>query len=513
VSPPETGRRRAGGGIDGPMSAIEFGILGLYFLTLVILAIMGIHRYLMVYLYFKHREKKAAPVPLPEQLPRVTIQLPIFNEMYVLDRLLESVVQIRYPRERLQIQVLDDSTDETTSIASRAVLHYRALGFDMEYLHRTDRTGYKAGALDAGLRSATGEFVLIFDADFVAPPDVLEKTIGHFQDPQVGMVQARWGHINRDYSLLTEVQSIMLDGHFIMEHGARSRSGRFFNFNGTAGVWRRAVIDDAGGWQHDTLTEDLDLSYRAQLRGWRFVYTPDLVSPAELPVEMNAFKTQQQRWAKGSVQVCKKLLPRILASNDLPWKEKAEATFHLTANLAYPLMVLLAALMFPAMLLRYNMGWAEMLVVDVPIFLAATASVCAFYVISQKEQFPDTWKAKVKYIPAVLGIGVGISLSNALAVVEGLFGKPSEFTRTPKYGIEGASDTWKQKVYKGKGNWLPYAELALACYFTFVNLYALTYGLVGTLPFIAIFQWGFLYTSGMSLAQSLDWLVPREQEA
>ena len=317
MSPPETGRRRAFGGIDGPMSALELGILGLYFLTLVILAIMGVHRYVMVYLYFKHREKKAAPVPLPERLPRVTIQLPIFNEMYVLDRLLESVVQIRYPRELLQIQVLDDSTDETTAIASRAVGHYRALGFDMQYLHRADRTGYKAGALDAGLQSATGEFVLIFDADFVAPPDVLERTIGYFEDPKVGMVQARWGHINRGYSLLTEVQSIMLDGHFIMEHGARSRSGRFFNFNGTAGVWRRAVIDDAGGWQHDTLTEDLDLSYRAQLRGWRFVYTPDLVSPAELPVEMNAFKTQQQRWAKGSVQVCKKLLPRILAS-DLP---------------------------------------------------------------------------------------------------------------------------------------------------------------------------------------------------
>jgi cellulose synthase/poly-beta-1,6-N-acetylglucosamine synthase-like glycosyltransferase len=495
------------------MSAIELGVLGLYFVTLVILAIMGVHRYVMVYLYFKHRQAKPAPAPLPERLPRVTIQLPVFNELYVLDRLMESVARIRYPRELLQIQLLDDSTDETTVIARQAVERYRAQGFSMEYLHRTDRTGYKAGALDAGLRSATGEFVLIFDADFVAPPDILERTIGYFVDPKVGMVQARWGHINRDYSLLTEVQSIMLDGHFVMEHGARSRSGRFFNFNGTAGVWRRAAIDDAGGWQHDTLTEDLDLSYRAQLKGWRFVYTPDLVSPAELPVEMNAFKTQQQRWAKGSVQVCKKLLPRILASTELPWREKVEATFHLTANLAYPLMVLLTALLFPAMLLRYDMGWAEMLVVDVPIFLAATASVCAFYVLSQKEQFKDGWTAKIKYIPAVLGIGVGISLSNALAVVEGLYGKSSEFTRTPKYRIEGASDTWRQKVYKGKANWLPYVELALACYFTFVNLYALTYGLVGTLPFLALFQWGFLYTSGMSLAQSLDWLVPREQAA
>jgi len=494
------------------MSWIDLGILGLYFLTLVILATMGFHRYVMVWLYLKHKDKKATPRPLPERLPRVTVQLPIFNEMYVVDRLLASVAAIRYPRELLEIQVLDDSTDETTAIASRAVARYRAQGFDIHYLHREDRTGFKAGALDAGLAQATGELVLIFDADFVAPPEILEQTLGHFDDPRVGMVQARWGHINRDYSLLTEVQSIMLDGHFVLEHGARSRSGRFFNFNGTAGIWRRRVIEDAGGWQHDTLTEDLDLSYRAQMRGWRFVYLPDLVAPAELPVEMNAFKTQQQRWAKGSVQVCKKLLPRVLAS-DLPWREKVEATFHLTANLAYPLLVLLAGLMFPAMLLRYNMGWAEMIVVDVPIFLAATASVCSFYALSQKEQFKDGWKQKLRYIPAVLGVGIGISINNALAVIEGLFGKPSEFARTPKYGIEGSSDTWKQKAYKGKSNWVPYAELLLGCYFTFTSLYALAYGLVGTLPFIALFQWGFFYTAGMSLAQSYDWLVPSQQEA
>ena len=494
------------------MSLLELGILGLYFLTLVILAILGFHRYVMVWLYFKHKDRKAVPVPLPERLPRVTVQLPIYNELYVVERLIESVALIRYPKELLEIQVLDDSTDETTAITRRAVEHYRSLGYDIHHVHRTDRTGFKAGALDAGLRSATGEFVLIFDADFVAPPDILEKTLGHFSDPAVGMVQTRWGHINRDYSLLTEVQSIMLDGHFVMEHGARSRSGRFFNFNGTAGVWRRQVIADAGGWQHDTLTEDLDLSYRAQMKGWRFVYLPDLVCPAELPVEMNAFKTQQQRWAKGSVQVCRKLLPRVLAS-DLPWRSKVEATFHLTANLAYPLMVLLAGLMFPAVVMRYNMGWAEMVIVDVPIFLAATASVCSFYVFSQKEQFPDAWRSKAKYIPAVLGVGIGISINNALAVVEGLFGKPSEFARTPKYRIEGAQDTWRRKVYKGKSNWVPYVELALAGYFAFMSLYALAYGLVGTLPFIALFQWGFLYTSGMSLAQSFDWLIPREQEA
>jgi len=494
------------------MSPFESGILGLYFLTLVILAILGLHRYVMVWLYFRHRARRATPRPLPKRLPRVTVQLPIYNEMYVVERLLDSVVAIRYPKDLLEIQVLDDSTDETSAIVRRAVARHRALGFDVHHVRRDDRTGYKAGALDAGLRLARGELILVFDADFVAPPDVLEKTVGSFEDPGVGMVQVRWGHINRDYSLLTQVQSIMLDGHFVMEHGARSRSGRFFNFNGTAGIWRRETITDAGGWEHDTLTEDLDLSYRAQMRGWRFAYLQDLVSPAELPVEMNAFKAQQQRWSKGSVQTCKKLLPRVLAS-DLPWWIKVESTFHLTANLAYPLMVVLAALLFPAMVMRYSMGWQEMLVVDVPIFLAAFASVCSFYVFSQKELFPDTWRSRLKYIPAVLGIGIGISINNAVAVVDGLFGRPSEFKRTPKYRIEGASDEWQRKRYKGATGWIPYVELALGLYFSIVALYAVAYGLYGALPFIGLFLLGFLYTAGMSLVQGFDWLVPRQQEA
>jgi cellulose synthase/poly-beta-1,6-N-acetylglucosamine synthase-like glycosyltransferase len=494
------------------MSPLESGILGLYFLTLVILAILGVHRYVMVWLYYRRREERAVSRPLPEPLPKVTVQLPIYNEMYVVERLLDSVVAIRYPRELLEIQVLDDSTDETCAIARRAVARFRERGHDVHYLHREERTGYKAGALDAGLKAATGEFVLIFDADFVAPPDVLEKALGSFADPRVGMVQARWGHINRGYSLLTQVQSIMLDGHFVMEHGARSRSRRFFNFNGTAGIWRRETIEDAGGWQHDTLTEDLDLSYRAQMRGWRFEYLQDLVSPAELPVEMNAFKAQQQRWSKGSVQTCKKLLPRVLAS-DLPWWIKVESTFHLTANLAYPLMVVLAALLFPAMVMRYSMGWQEMMVVDLPIFLGAFASVCSFYVSSQKELFPGSWKSRVKYVPAVLGIGIGISINNAVAVVDGLFGRPSEFKRTPKYRIEGSGDGWKEKRYKGAIGWVPYVELALGLYFSIVALYAIAYGLFGALPFIALFQLGFLYTAGMSLVQGIDWLVPRQQEA
>jgi cellulose synthase/poly-beta-1,6-N-acetylglucosamine synthase-like glycosyltransferase len=494
------------------MSWLELGTLGLYFLTLVILAVLGCHRYVMVWLYYRHRERRAVPLPLPERLPRVTVQLPLYNEMYVVERLLASVCAIDYPLELLEIQVLDDSTDETVAIARRAVEHYRERGLDIRHLHRRERVGYKAGALAAGLREATGELVLIFDADFVAPPEILERTIGHFADPGVGMVQTRWGHINREYSLLTEVQSIMLDGHFVMEHGARSRSGRFFNFNGTAGLWRKQAIVDAGGWQHDTLTEDLDLSYRAQMRGWRFVYLPDVVCPAELPVEMNAFKAQQQRWAKGSVQTCKKLLPRVLAS-PLPWWVRVEGAFHLTANLAYPLMLLLAALIFPAMVMRYNMGWHEMLIVDMPIFLAATASVCAFYVSSQREIAAVEWRTRIRRLPAVLAVGIGISVNNALAVIEGLFGRPSEFKRTPKYRIEGAGDEWKGKRYRGAQSLVPYVELALGLYFTAIALYALAWGLFGTLPFIALFQWGFLYTAGMSLMQGVDWALPRQQEA
>ena len=280
------------------------------------LAIYGWHRYYLVYLYMKNKDQ-VPPVPPPlAVLPRVTVQLPIFNEMYVADRLIASVCELDYPKDLLQIQVLDDSTDETTGIAEMAVRRHAGRGFDIQYLHRVDRTGYKAGALDEGLREATGEFIAIFDADFTPSSDFLMRTLPYFAtDPKVAMVQARWGHINQDYSLLTKIQSILLDAHFVLEHGGRNRAGCFFNFNGTAGIWRREAIPDAGGWQHDTLTEDLDLSYRAQLRGWRFIFLADLVAPAEVPVEMNSFKSQQHRWAKGSIQTCMKLLPAILRSN------------------------------------------------------------------------------------------------------------------------------------------------------------------------------------------------------
>jgi cellulose synthase/poly-beta-1,6-N-acetylglucosamine synthase-like glycosyltransferase len=482
------------------MSPLELAVLGLYFLTLVILAVLGGHRYLMIYLYYRNRGNQIRRAPLPVVLPRVTVQLPIYNEMYVVERLLESVVGIRYPKDRLEIQVLDDSTDETQAIARRAVAAYREQGVDIHYLHRTERTGFKAGALDHGLQSATGDFVLIFDADFVASPEILEETVGHFSDETVGLVQVRWGHINRGYSLLTQVQSILLDGHFILEHGGRNRSGRFFNFNGTAGIWRREAILDAGGWQHDTLTEDLDLSFRAQMKGWRFVYREDVVCAAELPVEMNSFKSQQHRWAKGSVQTCLKLLPRVLASA-LPLHVKIESAFHLTANFAYPLMILLSLLMFPAMVIRYDMGWQEMIIVDVPLFLGATLSVCSFYLASQREVFGEGWRSRIKYLPAVLSLGIGISVNNAKAVLEALLGMRSGFMRTPKYRVEAAGDEWRHKRYRGGATLQPFVELGLALYFTAMAWYALTNDIWGTLPFIVLFQVGYLYAACLSLVQ------------
>ena len=480
------------------MTTGETLVLATYFFVLVILAVYGWHRYYLVYLYMKNKDRHPVPAGL-DRLPRVTVQLPIYNEMYVADRLIDAVCQLKYPRELLEIQVLDDSTDETRIVAERAVRRNAAAGIDISYLHRTDRTGYKAGALDAGMKVAKGELIAIFDADFTPSEDFLEKTVQYFGDERIAMVQARWGHINQDYSLLTKIQSILLDGHFVLEHGGRNRAGLFFNFNGTAGIWRRTAITDAGGWQHDTLTEDLDLSYRAQLRGWKFVFLPGLVAPAEVPVEMNSFKSQQHRWAKGSIQTCRKLLPHILRAN-VPLGVKAEAFFHLTANFNYPLMCVLSVLLGPSMAIRYNMGWYEMLLIDVPLFFAATASVANFYIVCQRELHKD-WVARLKYMPFLMSIGIGLTINNTRAVFEALFNQQSEFARTPKYRIEGRTDEWIGKKYRQSFVVQPMIELALGLYFTATVFYALANGIYGTVPFLVLFQIGFLYTGLLSIMQ------------
>jgi cellulose synthase/poly-beta-1,6-N-acetylglucosamine synthase-like glycosyltransferase len=475
-----------------------------YFVVLGILALYGMHRYWLVYDYFKYRRNVPGTPPEPADWPKVTIQLPIFNERYVIERLVDAAVAFDYPRDKLEIQVLDDSTDETREITHAIVERYRTLGVPIVHLHRTNRIGFKAGALAAGLEQASGEYVAIFDADFQPPPDFLRRTLPYMiADSKVGMVQTRWTYLNRHYSALTEIEAILLDGHFVIEHGARSRRGIFFNFNGTAGVWRRSTIDDAGGWEHDTLTEDTDLSYRAQIRGWKFLYLPQIECPSELPVEMNAFKVQQARWAKGLMQTAKKTLPRVMHSDASP-RIKTEAFLHLTANISYPLMVALSLILLPAMVVRFYQGWFQMLLIDLPLFLAATWSVSSFYLVAQHELYPKNWKRALLYLPFVMAVGIGLSVRNSKAVIEALIGKKSEFARTPKYRIEGKqkSATAVKKAYRRKAGWSPYIEIALGLYFIGTVAYAIQNQNFFTLPFLLLFVWGYLYTGLMSLSET-----------
>jgi cellulose synthase/poly-beta-1,6-N-acetylglucosamine synthase-like glycosyltransferase len=483
------------------VNAFDLALLIPYFMVLIVLAAYGAHRYWLVYLYYKHQKNKTTePTAYFEDLPRVTVQLPIFNEQYVVDRLLDAVCKLDYPREKLDIQLLDDSTDETVAVARALVERYAALGHPVTYLHRTNREGFKAGALAEGLKTARGEFVAIFDADFVPPPDFLLKCIHHFTDPKIGMVQTRWTHINRNYSFLTEVEAILLDGHFVMEHSGRARSGVFFNFNGTAGMWRRVAIDEAGGWEHDTLTEDTDLSYRAQLKGWKFVYLQDVECPAELPVEMTAFKTQQARWAKGLIQVSKKILPKVFAS-EAPRHVKVEAWYHLTANLSYPLMIVLSVLLLPAMVIRFYQGWFQMLYIDLPLFMASTFSISSFYLVSQKELFPQTWPRAFLYLPLLMALGIGLTITNTRAVLEALVGKQSAFARTPKYRVESRKDKVGATKYRKRLGWVPWLELLIGTYFALTVYYAIDNENYITVPFLLLFVIGYWCTGLMSLLQ------------
>jgi cellulose synthase/poly-beta-1,6-N-acetylglucosamine synthase-like glycosyltransferase len=467
-------------------NAFDLAILIPYFTILIILAIFGLHRYHLTRLFLKHRRKPLQP-PVPfEQLPRVTVQLPIYNERYVVERLLEAITRLDYPRELLEIQLLDDSTDETNQVASRLVSEYASAGYPISYHHRENREGFKAGALAEGLSKATGEFIAIFDADFVPAPDVLMRMIHYFTDPKVAVVQGRWTWLNRGTSNLTQVEAMLLDGHFVIEHSARSLSGRFFNFNGTAGMWRRTAIEDAGGWQHDTLTEDTDLSYRAQLRGWKFIYDPTIECPSELPVEINAFKTQQARWAKGLTQTGVKLLPTIWRSPQ-PLYIKIEATFHLWANIAYPLMILFSIILLPAMIVRFYQGWFQMLYLDLPLFIASTNSVSVFYMTAQRALSPNGWRSRIKYLPFLMSVGTGLE---------------SAFVRTPKFRVEGRSDHWERKKYQRRGGWIPALELMMAAYFLFTIVYSFQCENYLTSPFLMVFFVGYSYMGSMSLLQT-----------
>lgn len=488
------------------LDSFDWTILILYFTILGVLAVYGAYRVKQVVDFWRYRGLQPRPkAPFAESdLPLITVQLPLFNEVYVVERLLAAVTAIDYPRERLEIQVLDDSTDETVALAAATVEKYRRRGFDIHYIHRTDRTGFKAGALENGLKTAKGELLAIFDADFVPKPDCLRKLVHFFTDSTVGCAQMRWSHINGSYNLLTRLQTIMLDGHFVVEQTVRNRTGGFFNFNGTAGIWRRRAIELSGGWQHDTLTEDTDLSFRAQLMGWRFVYLLNEDAPSEIPVEINAFKAQQRRWAKGVMQVGLKLYPRIWRS-PLPTRVKAEMFFRLTGNISYPLMIIASFLQFPLLLVRYNQGYYHLLVFDAPVLFFSTVSVILFYGSAVWYLDRETGRGvrRLLHLPLVMSIGIGLAFSNARAVLEALFGVKSEFVRTPKYRVEQSTDaTWKAKKYRRKRGLLPLFELSFAAYFLCAMLYAVHMRLFGTLPFLLLFLFGYGYIGTMSLLQT-----------
>ncbi len=474
-------------------------ILGAYAAVLMLLSVYGLHRLVLIGLLRRHpdpTDSTSGDTVPGEDLPVVTVQLPLFNERDVVDRLVESVARLDWPRDRLQVQVLDDSIDDTTARARRAARRWQERGLDITVLHRDHRTGFKAGALEQGLELARGELVAVFDADFVPPPDFLRRTVPHFT-PAIGMVQARWTHLNQGESWLTRGQAILLDGHFVVEHSARFRSGRWFNFNGTAGIWRRQCIEEAGGWQHDTLTEDLDLSYRAQLAGWRFVYLSGLEVPAELPRSMAAFKTQQHRWAKGSIQTALKILPRIVHA-EVDRRVKAEAVVHLTSNLAYPLVLVLSVLMVPAALVRPPEMWRLLGALDLLFFGAATLSIAAFYLVSQREIYPN-WRGRVLWVPVVMSLGLGMAVNQTRAVWEALRGRQSGFVRTPKAGGGTSS-------YRAGRHWSVALELALALWFAGGLVLTAWAGRWTALPFLALFGCGFtwvgLQTLGLGRAQS-----------
>jgi cellulose synthase/poly-beta-1,6-N-acetylglucosamine synthase-like glycosyltransferase len=469
-----------------------------YIVSLTILTIFGSHGFIMIYYYLKFRSRKPPVVEALTSYPVVTVQLPVFNEVYVVGRLIDAACAMIYPKEKLEIQVLDDSTDETVDVVAQYVDRYKKLGFDIKQIHRANRKGYKAGALKEGLVDARGEFVAIFDADFVPRPDFLLKTMPHFNtDPKVGMVQTRWEHLNFDYSLLTRTQAMALDGHFVIEQAVRNKVGFFINFNGTAGVWRKECIFDAGNWQADTLTEDLDLSYRAQLRGWKFKYLNNVTSPAELPSEINALKSQQFRWTKGAIETARKVLPSVWKS-PLPVRIKIHATFHLTNNLVFPFIVLAGILNVPLVFIKHG-GMYDAYFTFMSVFVFAFIGSFLFYLFSQKDVYKD-WRKRIFLFPVFMAGSMGLAVNNSRAVIEGLFKRKSEFVRTPKYRIQSKKDSWHDKTYtpvKISGTVILEVVLAIYCLFGLVSsIYFLE---IAAVPFQLLFFLGFSIVSGMSL--------------
>jgi len=481
---------------------LEEIILFTYIGSLIILFTFGSHGFIMIYYYLKHRHKRD---DLREDLdghPMVTIQLPVYNEMYVVERLIKTTCEIDYPIDKLEIQVLDDSTDETVDIAANVVKEYQMLGFDIKHIHREDRTGFKAGALKEGLESAKGEFIAIFDADFIPRKNFLKIVLQYFKDPKMGMVQTRWEHLNRSYSLVTQIQALALDGHFVIEQQVRNKAGYFINFNGTSGIWRKECIFDAGNWEADTLTEDLDLSYRAQLKGWRFKYLTDFSTPSEVPSEINSLKSQQFRWTKGAIETAKKMLFRVWSSG-IPLKTKIMCTFHLTNNIVFPFILIACLLNMPIVLIK-NSGHYDTYFLFMSVFVLAFIASFLFYLYSQKDVYED-WRSRILLFPVFMAGSMGFAINNTKAVFEGLINKKSEFVRTPKYGIEGLKDTWQDKKYVQKKVKLSVIfELLVALYSFACVIVSLVTLQISAIPFQLMFAFGFGLVAYLSIKHVVD---------
>jgi len=473
-------------------------LLGVVYAVCVLgLFMYGLNAYLMVALHLRGRRRPSPTVPPLAVWPTVTVQLPIYNERYVVSRLLEAVGALDYPADRLEIQMLDDSTDETTAIVVETSQALAKRGLNVVHLHRRERAGFKAGALAAGLKEASGEFIAIFDADFVPPPDFLRRTLPHFAHPGVAVVQTRWGHLNRDFSLLTVAQALGIDGHFAVEQSARERGGLFLNFNGTAGVWRRTAIDDAGGWTHDTLTEDLDLSYRAQLRGWRIEYRPEIVCPAELPVLVTGFKSQQRRWAQGSIQTAVKLLPDILRSSRSVWV-KYQAAIHLSYYAIHPLMLSVVVLAAPLLLARPLTPSPPLLTAVGLVFgLAASGPGCLL--VYAQRVLGSGWLAAAWRLPTLMVLGVGLAWSTSLAALGGLWSRDVTFVRTPKFGIGPTGGQWRNKVYAGRRASGALVEVALGGYCAVTAWLYWRHGEYAVAPFLLLYTAGFLAVGSLTM--------------
>lgn len=485
------------------MLPIENIVMIVYFVSLSILFGFGIHGLVLLYYYRKTFNNILPIEDMPVEVPMVTVQLPLYNEMFVVERLIKSVCEIDYPKDKIEIQVLDDSTDNTVELTKGIVENYKNQGFNIKYIHRDNRVGYKAGALKYGLEIAEGEFVAIFDADFVPNPDFLKKTIPHFNNPEIGMVQTRWEHLNEEYSYLTKAQALALDGHFVLEQQVRNKAGFFINFNGTAGIWRKATIFDAGNWQADTLTEDLDLSYRAQLRGWKFRYLNDVTSPAELPADINALKTQQFRWTKGAVETAKKILPMVFASN-LPIKMKLESFVHLTSNIVFPFIIIVALLNVPIVLIKNTVGGFDEFYSFMSIFVLASVSTFLFYTYAQKAIHLD-WRKRLLLFPVFLAGSMGFAVNNTKAVIEALIGKKTGFARTPKDGMIGTNKVTRSKTSYSlrKISAVVVVELLLTLYFVVGIIISAIYLEIAAMPFQLLFLMGFGTVGYLSLKHAL----------